>query len=168
MNLDTPEGRYAASQALGHEGYNAAMAAHHKANSVATVNGYNLRWVNTRFGNLCNVDGTNVAFRTVEEATAHAKTLPALRSISLQFTPREDSFLIAAIRLWQQIERGTFDLIDKDGRRFSVDHFEDIASCAGEYPALSPVEVDDMACEIFGLDPWLTEEERNDLSPPTV
>jgi len=75
MNLDTPEGRYAASQALGPAGYNAAMKAHHAAQTVATVNGYAIRPVSTQFGRLFQV-GTKTAFRTLAEAKAHAAKEP--------------------------------------------------------------------------------------------
>lgn len=166
MKLDTPEGRYAASQVLGPDGYNKAMADHIKASTVATVNGYSLRWVASRFGRLCSiVEAGGIAFRTLDEAKAHANGLPPFRAppdrcIDLDVSRREDSFLIAAIRLWQQVERGTFKLVGQDGREFGVDHFEDIASCAYEYPALDAAEVDDLACDVFGCDPWLTEDER--------
>lgn len=171
MNLDTPEGRYAASQALGPEGYNKAMAEHAKANTVATVNGYSLRWVMSgRFGALCSVveSPDKVAFRTLDEATAYANGLPhyrpaPVRNLTLEISSREDWFLLAAVRLWQQIERGTFDLIDKDGKRFGVDHFEDIASCGWQDVALDAVEVDDMACDVFGCDPWLNDDERAEI-----
>lgn len=76
-DLDTPQGRYAASQALGTAGYNAAMKAHHRAGFVVIVNGYGLRWVSTRFGRLCQVYGEGTAFHTRDEAEAYARTLPA-------------------------------------------------------------------------------------------
>lgn len=76
LDLDTPEGRLAAAESLGPDGYNAAMKAHHDASTVATVNGYAIRPVSSRFGQLFAVSGTTAAFSTLEAATAHAKGLP--------------------------------------------------------------------------------------------
>lgn len=75
MDLNTPEGRYAATQALGHDGYSAAMKAHIEASTIETVNGYAIRPVRTQFGRLFQV-GTKVAFRTLAEARAHAAKEP--------------------------------------------------------------------------------------------
>lgn len=160
MNLDTPEGRFAAAESLGPDGYNKAMEAHHKASEIATVNGYGIRPVASRFGRLFMVVGTDAAFSTLEAATAHAKGLPPVRDLVLNVSRREDAFLIAAIRLWQQLETGGYSLTDPNGTAISVRQFDDIASCGYEFEALSPVEIDDMVCDVFGCDPWLTDDER--------
>lgn len=76
FDFDTPEGRYTAAEALGPDGYNAAIAAYHKATFVEIVNGYGLRWVNSRFGSLCAIYKTNVAYKTIDEARRVAATLP--------------------------------------------------------------------------------------------
>lgn len=166
MNLDTPENRYAASQALGHERYNAAMAAHAKANTVATVNGYALRWVTSqRFGPLCMVQEAKVGFRTLEQAKAHAASLEPYRAppdrsyATRKVSKREDAFLIAAIRLWQAIQTGSLSLLDANGQPYSLDRYEDILTSGWTIPALNAAEIDDMAMDVFHLDPWLSEEE---------
>lgn len=84
-----------------------------------------------------------------------------IRNLTLEISSREDWFLLAAIRMWQQVERGTFDLIDKTGKRYGVDSFEDIASCGWQDRALDAAEVDDLSCDVFGSDPWLNDDERS-------
>ena len=166
MNLDTPEGRLAAAESLGPDGYNAAMEAHHKASEIATVNGYGIRPVSSRFGRLFMVVGTDAAFSTQAAAEAHAKSLPRHRAApdrsysTVSLSEREENFIIAAIRLWQSIQVGHYALVDSKGNPAGVDNFEDIATSFYSHPALDAVEIDDMACEVFALDPWLTEEER--------
>ena len=166
MNLDTPEGRYAASQALGHAGYNAAMAAHAKANTVAVVNGYSLRWVTSeRFGPLCMVQEAKVGFRTLEQAKVHAAGLEPYRALpdrsygTLKVSEREEAFLIAAIRLWQSIQTGSLSLLDANGQPYSLDRYEDILTSGWTIPPLNAAEIDDMAMDVLHLDPWLSEEE---------
>lgn len=163
-NFDTPEGRLAAAESLGPDGYNAAMKAHHKASEIATVNGYGIRSVASRFGRLFMVVGTDAAFSTIEAATAHANGLPPVRNVSLEVSRREDAFLIAAIRLWQQLETGDYTITDPNGKTISVRQFDDIASCGWEFEPLSQVEIDNLACDVFGCDPWLTDEERAALA----
>lgn len=72
FNLDTPEGRYAASQSLGADGYDAAMLAHIAAGVIETVNGFGIRPVSSRFGRLFSVVGTDAAFRTIDAARTYA------------------------------------------------------------------------------------------------
>lgn len=74
-DLESPEGRFAASQALGHDGYNDAMKAHIGASCVEVVNGYGIRPVTSRFGRLFAIVGTEVAFSTIEAAREHASKL---------------------------------------------------------------------------------------------
>jgi hypothetical protein len=76
-NFDTPEGRLAAIEALGPTAYNAAMAQHRAASAVATVNGYPIRPMASRFGQLFEVVGAGAAFTTQKAAEGHAAGLPA-------------------------------------------------------------------------------------------
>lgn len=167
MNLNTPEGRLAATHALGHDGYNAAMKAHIDTSVVATVNGYRLRWVDSRFGRLCQVlDADGVAFQTMKQATTHANSLPAFRAppdrsySTLHLSEREESFLIAAIRMWQALDRGSLSLIDATGKPYPMQNYEDIASNAYAFEPLTATEVDDMCVEVLHLDPYLRDDER--------
>jgi len=73
----TKQQRRAAAEALGPDGYNKAMADHFAASTVATVNGYSLRWVSSSFGRLCQVVDTVMAFQTVVQAAKYAESLPA-------------------------------------------------------------------------------------------
>ncbi|MEX3859669.1 hypothetical protein AB3X94_37395 [Paraburkholderia sp. BR10923] len=72
-NLDTPEGRFAAAEALGPEGYNRAMLEKFERDTVQVVNGHPIRRVASRFGQLFMVDGTGLAFYTLAEAITHAE-----------------------------------------------------------------------------------------------
>lgn len=71
-NLDTPEGRLAAAEALGPKGYNAAMKAHQDRNTIETINGHAIRAVSSRFGRLFAVGNTGRAFSTADQARAFA------------------------------------------------------------------------------------------------
>ena len=80
INWDDPEARLHLIEAVGHEEYNRLMKQHIEDSAVATVNGYRIRPVGTRFGLLYQVDCDEVvAFRTQAEAEAHARSLPARR-----------------------------------------------------------------------------------------
>lgn len=72
FDLDTPEGRLAAVEALGPEGYNRAMADKLVRDTVLTVNGHPIRTVMSRFGRLYAVGATGRAFGTLGEATTFA------------------------------------------------------------------------------------------------
>lgn len=76
-DLNSPEGRLAAAKALGPDGYNEAMRQHLERNTVATVNGYPIRKVASRFGQLHQIVGTNRAFYTFAEAEKFANAQPA-------------------------------------------------------------------------------------------
>lgn len=76
MNLNTPEGRLAAAESLGPDGYNRAMKAHIENSFVEVVNGYGLRWVGSPFGRLCAIHGTDRAFLKIEDSRAYANELP--------------------------------------------------------------------------------------------
>jgi hypothetical protein len=75
-DLNTPEGRYAASQSLGTEAYNERMREHIAQSCIETVNGYGIRPVTSRFGRLFAVVGTTRAFNTLDKARAYANGLP--------------------------------------------------------------------------------------------
>lgn len=75
FDLDQPEGRLAAVEALGPEAYNAAMKAHVKASCAEVVNGYGIRPVATRFGKVYAVVGDDMGFSTIEAARTHALSL---------------------------------------------------------------------------------------------
>lgn len=77
MNLDTPEGRLAAAESLGTDGYNRAMREHHQRQTISTVAGHDLRSVSSRFGRLVMVGKTGVAFHTLPEAEKYANDNPA-------------------------------------------------------------------------------------------
>jgi hypothetical protein len=79
MDWDSPEARYELIQRVGITEYNRLILEHHEKSTVATVNGYRIRPVGTRFGRLFMIDGAAVAFQTLEQATAHAATLPTAK-----------------------------------------------------------------------------------------
>ena len=72
IDWDDPVARARLSERLGHEAYNTAQAEHIEQTVVATVNGYKIRPVQTRFGRLFFIMGMNIAFPTLAEAEAHA------------------------------------------------------------------------------------------------
>lgn len=73
MNWDDPIERRKLLEAIGVEQYNARIREHHKASVISTVNGYNIRPVNTRYGKLFAVENTNSAFATLAEAENFAR-----------------------------------------------------------------------------------------------
>lgn len=75
MNWDDPAARAALAEQVGIEEYNRLHAQHRKASTIATANGYGIRLVGSRFGQLHMVDGTDKAFDTLPEAQAYAATL---------------------------------------------------------------------------------------------
>lgn len=79
MNIDwdDPAARLRLVENVGPEEYNRRLKEHHDKSVVATVNGYGIRPVNTRWGRLFHVDGLNSAFYTLDEATAFANEQPA-------------------------------------------------------------------------------------------
>jgi hypothetical protein len=78
MDLDTAEGRFAASQQLSTAAYNRAMADHIAKSVIETVNGHGIRPVQTRFGRLFHVGTTGSAFRTIDQAREFASAQPVL------------------------------------------------------------------------------------------
>lgn len=77
-DLNTPQGRFRASQALGTAAYNTAMREHIAHSVLERVNGYPIRPVPSPFGRLYAVGiPTIVAFASIEQARTHARGLPA-------------------------------------------------------------------------------------------
>lgn len=74
FDLDTPEGRYAASQAMSVDAYNAAMKKHLIASAIEVVNGHAIRPTFSRFGRLFAVGTTGTSFSTLEAARKFAET----------------------------------------------------------------------------------------------
>ena len=75
-DLNTPEGRYAAVEALGPIEYNRLMAEHRRAQVRCLVNGYEIREISSpRFGTLFMIDGTNTAYQTMAIAMEEAAKL---------------------------------------------------------------------------------------------
>jgi hypothetical protein len=77
IDWDDPAARARLIESIGVEAYNKAFDAYRRESIVATVNGYSIAPVNTRFGRLYAVQGTKKAFSTLAEAEAFAQTQPA-------------------------------------------------------------------------------------------
>lgn len=77
MDWDDPAARARLIDRVGPAEYERLQAEHWKATTVATVNGYAIRPVQSRFGQLFAVHGTRTAYRTMREAQAYAESLPA-------------------------------------------------------------------------------------------
>jgi hypothetical protein len=73
FDLNTPEGRLAAVEALGPAEYNAAMRKAFAANRITVVNGHALRRVASRYGQLIMVGATGTAFRNLDAAESFAR-----------------------------------------------------------------------------------------------
>jgi hypothetical protein len=76
MNWDDPAERAALIERIGVDAYNRQHAEHMKSQVRETVNGYDIAAVNTRFGRLFAVRGTDAAFSTLTDAQNHARKLP--------------------------------------------------------------------------------------------
>jgi len=76
IDWDNPHHRLALIEQVGATEYSRLLRQHFKNSTVATINGYRIRPIVTRFGTLFQVDGANVAFSTLDQATAHANKLP--------------------------------------------------------------------------------------------
>jgi len=77
INWDDPEERLALIERVGPEEYNRLYREQMERETVATINGFPIRHINTRFGRLFSVDGTGKAFATLGEANAFAEQQPA-------------------------------------------------------------------------------------------
>lgn len=75
MDWNDPKARLHLIETVGHDEYHRRFEAHLASTVIEKVNGYNLRPVNTRFGRLIMVSGTNNAFAKIEQARDFAISL---------------------------------------------------------------------------------------------
>lgn len=73
MNWDDPAARASLIERVGVDEYNRQFEAYRAASVVATVNGHDIRPVESRFGRLFMVGTTGSAFRTLAMAKAFAE-----------------------------------------------------------------------------------------------
>jgi hypothetical protein len=83
MSRDDPAGGFALIERIGADEYNRLVREHDRARIVATINGHEIWPVQTRFGRLYVVGGTERAFSTLAEAEACAKEITADPSADL-------------------------------------------------------------------------------------
>jgi len=76
MNWDDPAARAALITAVGAPEFSRRFAEHRQKSVVSIVNGYKIYPVGSRWGRLYAMDGTDKAFQKLEDAEAHARTLP--------------------------------------------------------------------------------------------
>lgn len=76
MDWDNAADRARLIESVGPTEYNRLQAEYISASTVATVNGYRIRPVNSRFGLLFMIDGAGVAYATLERAEDEASKLP--------------------------------------------------------------------------------------------
>jgi len=75
IDWDDPVARLRLIESIGVDAYNAAMKEHLRTSVIKTVNGHDIRPVQTRFGRLFMVADTDRAFATLDEAEAFAKEI---------------------------------------------------------------------------------------------
>jgi hypothetical protein len=75
MNWNDSEARLALVERVGVREYNRLFDEHRKESTVETVNGHDLRWVDSRFGPVCMVGTTGTGFLRIEEARKYAQGL---------------------------------------------------------------------------------------------
>jgi hypothetical protein len=75
-NWDDPAERGRLAERVGTAEYNRLAGVHFKATTVAVVNGYSIRPVQTRFGRLFSIGGAGKAYSSLSQATAEAWKLP--------------------------------------------------------------------------------------------
>jgi len=66
-------------------------------------------------------------------------------------TVTENDTIIAALRLWQSVQAGYVILLTEDGGPCGLDHFEDIATNAGQHPAQTSEEIDVLLDDVLGI-----------------
>ncbi len=77
MNWDDPTERFHLIEMVGHSEYNRRLQQHLEGSIIELCNGYALRTVNSnRYGRLVCIDGTKIAYSTVEQARKYATELP--------------------------------------------------------------------------------------------
>lgn len=72
VDWNDPASRARYIDQVGPDAYGEAQAKRFKDSTVSTVNGYGIRPVQTRFGRLFQVIGTEMAFSTLEESEKYA------------------------------------------------------------------------------------------------
>jgi hypothetical protein len=75
INWDNPKERFRLAERVGSQEYNRLFEQHVKDSTICTANGYGIRPTGSRFGRLFQVLRTNAAFKTLEDAVNHARTL---------------------------------------------------------------------------------------------
>jgi len=75
IDWDDPASRAALIERVGPDHYARLQAEHHKRQTVANVKGHGIRTINSRFGRLFMVEGTDRAFSTLAEAETFARSL---------------------------------------------------------------------------------------------
>jgi hypothetical protein len=78
IDWSDPAARLALIERIGPEAYNAALAEHQRASTVATVKGRGIRPIASRWGRLFMIEGTGLAFDTLAEAEEYAGNLPPM------------------------------------------------------------------------------------------
>lgn len=76
MNWDDPVDRLRHIDAVGIDQYNKDFQQHLRDTTVATVRGYPIRPVSSRWGVIFMVDGAGTGFSTLERAKEYAGELP--------------------------------------------------------------------------------------------
>lgn len=76
IDWEDPAARLALIERIGVKAYNDAVKARADAARIATVNGYAIRPVSSRFGRIYAIDGTGKAFATRAQAETFAEGLP--------------------------------------------------------------------------------------------
>lgn len=77
IDWDDPAARFGLIERVGVAEYNRLHEEHRRQTVIATVNGWDIRTVGSRFGRIFTVDGTGKGFSTQDEAEAYARTLAA-------------------------------------------------------------------------------------------
>jgi hypothetical protein len=77
-DFDNAQDRAALIERVGVDEYKRLFQAHLRASVVKTVNGYDIRPVQTMFGRLYAVQGTKQAFSTMEKAEQFARSIASI------------------------------------------------------------------------------------------
>jgi len=75
MNWDNPAERLALIQRVGVAEYERRLQEHREQGTLVVENGHAIRPVQCRYGRVFAVQGSSVAFATLDGAKAHARTL---------------------------------------------------------------------------------------------
>jgi hypothetical protein len=66
-------------------------------------------------------------------------------------TQAEDDLILAALRLWQNVEEGCIVLVFPDGGPCGLDYFEDVATNAGLHPMPTTETIDVLLDEVYAV-----------------